>query len=123
MKNYLWKIQRDKLNNTNLALYSDFIKKNYKQDFDKNFDKIWKWSVDNPKIFWKSVWDFTKVIGDPGNIFLIKPMFRFRRSFNKTGLRIKKKGIRQQLKIKDPLDINYNSDTLESIIKKISVAP
>ena len=47
---------------------------------------------------------------------------RFRRSFNKTGLRIKKKGIRQQLKIKDPLDIDYNSETLESIIEKISVA-
>ena len=47
---------------------------------------------------------------------------RFRRSFDKTGLRIKKKGTRQQLKIKSPLDIDYNSETLESIIEKISFA-
>ena len=47
---------------------------------------------------------------------------RFRRSFDKTGLRIKKKGTRQQLKIKSPLDIDYNSETLESIVKKISFA-
>ena len=46
----------------------------------------------------------------------------FRRSFNKTGLRINKKGIKQQLKIKKPLDIDYNSETLESIIEKISFA-
>lgn len=47
---------------------------------------------------------------------------RFRRSFDKTGLRIKKKGTKQQLKIKSPLDIDYNSETLESIVEKISFA-
>ena len=70
MENYLWKINKKKLNKTNLALYSDFIKKNYKINSGDNFDKIWKWSVDNPKIFWKSIWDFTKVKGDLGNILL-----------------------------------------------------
>ena len=47
---------------------------------------------------------------------------RFRRSFDKTGLRIKKKGTKQQLKIKNPLHIDYNSETLESIVEKISFA-
>ena len=70
METYLWKISNEKLNKTNLALYSNFIKENYKINSGNNFDKIWKWSVDNPKIFWKSIWDFTKVKGNIGNILL-----------------------------------------------------
>ena len=69
METYLWKINKEKLNNTNLARYSNFIKKNYKISPGNNFNKIWKWSVDNPNIFWKSIWDFTKVKGDLGIIF------------------------------------------------------
>jgi len=30
METYLWKINKEKLNKTNLALYSNFIKKNIK---------------------------------------------------------------------------------------------
>ena len=41
---------------------------------------------------------------------------RFRRSFDKTGLRIKKKGTKQHLKIKNPLDIDYKNETLDSIL-------
>ncbi len=70
METYLWKINKEKLNKTNLALYSDFIKKNYKINSGNDFNKIWKWSVENPKIFWRSIWDFTKVKGDLGNILL-----------------------------------------------------
>ena len=40
MKTYLWKINKEKLNKTNLALYSDFIKKNYKINSRGNFNKI-----------------------------------------------------------------------------------
>ena len=61
MKTHLWKINKEKLNRTNLAKYSDFIKKNYSVNSANDFDKIWRWSIDNPKLFWKSIWDFTKV--------------------------------------------------------------
>ena len=70
MKTYLWKINETKLKKTNLALYSDFIKKKYKINSDNDFNEIWKWSVNNPKIFWKSIWDFTKVRGDLGKVLL-----------------------------------------------------
>ena len=70
MDPYLWKISKEKLNKTNLFLYSNFIKKNFKIDVNGNFNDLWKWSVDNPKIFWKSIWDFTKVKGKLGNIRL-----------------------------------------------------
>ncbi len=70
METYLWKINKKKLNKTNLAKYSDFIKKIYKVHSGSDFNKIWKWSIDNPKFFWKSIWDFTKVKGKSGsNLF------------------------------------------------------
>ena len=51
MKTYLWKINKEKLNKTNLARYSDFIKKSYNVRLGSDFNKIWKWSIDNPKFF------------------------------------------------------------------------
>ena len=81
MGTYLWKINKRKLNKTNLALYSNFIKKNYKVNSSNNFNKIWKWSVDNPKFFWKSIWDFTKVKGELGNILLQESDIFFKNKF------------------------------------------
>ena len=70
MKTYLWSTDKNNLDKTNLAKYSDFINKNYKVDSGHDFNKIWKWSIEKPKFFWKSVWEFTKVKGNPGNIML-----------------------------------------------------
>jgi len=72
MKTYLWKINKEKLNKTNLFLYSNFVKQNFKIDTGHDFDKIWKWSVNNTEIFWKSIWDFTKVKGVLGKNLLRK---------------------------------------------------
>ena len=42
METYLWKINKEKLNKTNLAFYSNFINKNYKiKHFIKLFYKYW----------------------------------------------------------------------------------
>ena len=46
----------------------------------------------------------------------------FRRSFDKKGLMIKKKGILQSMVIKEPLDIDYENESMDEIIKKIQVA-
>ena len=46
----------------------------------------------------------------------------FRRSFDKKGLRIKKKNILQSMEIKEPLDIDYDNDSTEEIVKKIEFA-
>ena len=46
----------------------------------------------------------------------------FRRSFDKKGIRIKKKNILQSMEIKPPLDIDYKNDTVEDIVKKIEFA-
>lgn len=46
----------------------------------------------------------------------------FRRSFDKKGLRTKKKGILQSMVIKEPLDIDYENETVEQIVEKIEYA-
>lgn len=46
----------------------------------------------------------------------------FRRSFDKKGLFIKKKGILQSMVIKSPLDIDYDNDSVDQIIQKLEFA-
>jgi 1-acyl-sn-glycerol-3-phosphate acyltransferase len=46
----------------------------------------------------------------------------FRRSFDRKGLRIKKKGILQSMVIKEPLVIDYDNESIEEIVEKIEFA-
>ncbi len=46
----------------------------------------------------------------------------FRRSFDKKGLRIKKRNILQTMEIKPPLDIDYDNDTVMEIVEKLEYA-
>ncbi|WP_194852141.1 lysophospholipid acyltransferase family protein [Nonlabens antarcticus] len=46
----------------------------------------------------------------------------FRRSFDKKGLRIKKRNILQSMVIKEPLEIDYENDSVEKIVEQIEYA-
>ena len=46
----------------------------------------------------------------------------FRRSFDKKGLRMKKKGILQSFIIKKPLEIDYENETIDEIVEKVEYA-
>lgn len=46
----------------------------------------------------------------------------FRRSFDKKGLRIKKKGILQSFIIKEPLQIDYENESIDDIVEKVEYA-
>lgn len=46
----------------------------------------------------------------------------FRRSFDKKGLRLKKKGILQTFTIKEPLVIDYENDSIEAIVEQVEFA-
>ena len=43
----------------------------------------------------------------------------FRRAFDKKGLRIKKRGINATMTFKEPLEIDYENDSSDAIMKKI----
>ena len=46
----------------------------------------------------------------------------FRRSFDKKGIRIKKRGILQSFQIKEPLVFDYENETVEEIVEKLEYA-
>jgi 1-acyl-sn-glycerol-3-phosphate acyltransferase len=46
----------------------------------------------------------------------------FRRSFDKKGLRVKKKNVYQSFEIKAPLEIDYDNESIDSIVEKIEYA-
>ena len=46
----------------------------------------------------------------------------FRRSFDKKGIRVKKKNILQTMEIKAPLEIDYEKESIEQIVEKIEYA-
>ncbi|MCX2681471.1 lysophospholipid acyltransferase family protein [Galbibacter sp. EGI 63066] len=46
----------------------------------------------------------------------------FRRSFDRKGLRVKKKGILQSMVIKEPLEIDYDNESIDEIVEKIEYA-
>ena len=46
----------------------------------------------------------------------------FRRSFDKKGIRIKKKNILQSMEIKAPLEIDYDIESIDQIVEKIEYA-
>lgn len=43
----------------------------------------------------------------------------FRRSFDRKGLYLKKRGVNQKLEVKPPLEIDYDNDSLDNIVQKI----
>ena len=46
----------------------------------------------------------------------------FRRSFDKKGIRIKKRNILQSMEIKKPLEIDYDKESIDSVVEKIEYA-
>ena len=46
----------------------------------------------------------------------------FRRSFDRKGLYLKKRGVNQKLEIKPPLQIDYKTDAIDRIVEKIGIA-
>lgn len=46
----------------------------------------------------------------------------FRRAFDKKGLLIKKREVLQSMVIKEPLDIDYDNDTVDEIVTKLEFA-
>ena len=63
MNKKLWEASKAIKNKSNLFKYEEFLEKNYNYKVSKKFQKLLKWSIDNPGNFWSSIWDFTKVRG------------------------------------------------------------
>ncbi len=63
MPKKLWEPSKGLIKNSNLFAYEKFISKYYKYNFSRNYTKLLKWSVKNPKDFWNSIWEYFEVVG------------------------------------------------------------
>ena len=59
----LWQARQSQKNTSNLFRYEKFLYSKYKFKVTQKYSKLLKWSINNPKKFWSSIWDFTKVKG------------------------------------------------------------
>ncbi len=69
MPKKLWEPSKALIKKSNLFAYEKFISKYYKYTFSRNYTKLLKWSVKNPKDFWNSIWKYFEVIGIKTNKF------------------------------------------------------
>ena len=74
MNKPLWRPSTKRKENSLLMKFSKFVDLK-----PKSFNDLWKWSIENPKIFWSKFWDFSKIIGDKG-----KEIIKVDKIFNKT---------------------------------------
>ena len=63
MPKKLWEPSKELIKNSNLFAYEKFISKYYKYNFSRNYKKLLKWSIKNPKDFWNSIWEYFEVVG------------------------------------------------------------
>ena len=67
MKKKLWHPSNILKKNSNLFKFENFISNRFSRKFNENYEKIHRWSINNPGMFWDSIWDFSKVKGSKSN--------------------------------------------------------
>ena len=60
----LWSANEEIKKNSNLRRFCKYLDKKNHLKYTENFEILWKWSVQNPEIFWSEVWDFTNIKGE-----------------------------------------------------------
>ena len=58
----LWSPQSNIVENSALSKFSKELGFN-----NNSYEELHSWSINNKENFWRAVWDFTRVIGDPGS--------------------------------------------------------
>ena len=75
MSKKLWEASEIVKNKSNLLKFEKFLAKKYTYKITRNYSKILNWSINNPKKFWSSIWDFAKVKGKRTNNFKFSKNF------------------------------------------------
>ena len=71
-KTQLWTASSETIKNSNIKKFSNLIEKKYNINFENNFQKFHKWSVNNLEKFWSEYWDFGEIKGDKGSQIISK---------------------------------------------------
>jgi len=63
MNKKLWEASLSVKKKSNLFKFEKFISKKFNYKTNKNYNKLFKWSITNLDLFWSSIWDYTNVKG------------------------------------------------------------
>ena len=69
MPQKLWEADYQTKIKSNLYEFENFLSKKFNYKPKKNYKKLYNWTIKKPKLFWKSVWEFSNVKGIKTNFF------------------------------------------------------
>ncbi len=61
MSKLLWKPTEERIRNTNMHQYMQYVNQHYSKDF-KSYDDLYQWSTTEIPSFWESIWKYGEVI-------------------------------------------------------------
>ncbi len=69
MSQKLWEANSQTKSKSNLFEFEKFLANKFNYKPEKNFKKLFNWTIKNPKLFWSSIWEFSNIKGIKNNKF------------------------------------------------------
>ena len=66
----LWRPSSKIKEESNLNQFIKNFVDEFKNQSDVKYEELWKWSIEKPEKFWDSIWDYSNVLGEKGDILL-----------------------------------------------------
>ena len=66
----LWRPSSKIKEESNLNQFIKNFVDEFKNQSDVKYEELWKWSIEKPEKFWDSIWDYSNVLGEKGEILL-----------------------------------------------------
>ena len=66
----LWRPSSKIKEESNLNQFIKNFVDELKNQSDLKYEELWKWSIEKPEKFWDSIWDYSNVLGEKGEILL-----------------------------------------------------
>ena len=87
MSQKLWEANSQIKLKSNLFEFEKFLANKFNYKPEKNFKKLFNWTIKNPKLFWSSIWEFSNIKGIKNNKFyfpkeIIKSKFLVKSKLN-----------------------------------------
>lgn len=67
--NILWTPSKERIENSNLQKYMDFLRIRYNLNFE-DYQSLYNWSVTDTASFWNTFWYFSGIKGDKGDVII-----------------------------------------------------
>src|SRR5690606_37727851 len=66
----LWQPSPDRIAKANITAFRTDVERRHGLSLP-DYQALWRWSVDQPALFWREMWSFGRIIGDPGDVVLV----------------------------------------------------